>query len=496
MIKHINYIIEKYYYFIIIFFGVALFRFLKIKGGALIFDDSFITFRYAANLASGLGFVYNSGQKVLGTTTPLWTFILAGTQILGLDIIFAAQILSIFFDICICFLLYKLLSIHNSSFGKWAALIWMIYPPAVYASTGGMETSLFVFLNILSFYLISKKIYNPFLRLAAPLALLTRPEGVIIFLINSYDIYINDSKRIKSLLLNLTIPALWIIIATLYFGSPIPFSVMAKRANVDNASKWFEILSGIFSGETIYLLPFAAIGLIYMIKKRLYMHIVIWLFAFIGLYLLGRPKMWVWYFIPIQAGVIIIFSVGISVVFHWLSDFFKRYKSITYKGLTATSMVALILLSVYYYIPSDFGIKNEEFLRYKSLALYVKDKTSKGDAILASDIGFLGYYSERFVLDTWGLVWPPALEFTGTNAQKVAEIAERYDPAAIVIPYQRDFFVNTIYSDYIYYNFYLDTIFADDRTGVLPVDPLSVPEKWSARYFVFLHKKSLIDATN
>src|SRR5438067_10854884 len=34
------------------------------------FDDTYITFRYALNLASGFGFVYNVGESVLGTTAP------------------------------------------------------------------------------------------------------------------------------------------------------------------------------------------------------------------------------------------------------------------------------------------------------------------------------------------------------------------------------------------------------------------------------------------
>ena len=40
------------------------------------FDDTYITFRYALNLASGFGFVYNIGQPVLGTTSPLWAMVL------------------------------------------------------------------------------------------------------------------------------------------------------------------------------------------------------------------------------------------------------------------------------------------------------------------------------------------------------------------------------------------------------------------------------------
>lgn len=41
------------------------------------YDDPFITYRYAANLRDGLGFVYNPGERVLSTTTPFYTLALA-----------------------------------------------------------------------------------------------------------------------------------------------------------------------------------------------------------------------------------------------------------------------------------------------------------------------------------------------------------------------------------------------------------------------------------
>src|SRR5437868_10332746 len=47
-------------------------------------DDAYITFRYARNLAEGLGLVYNPGEWVLGTTAPLWAVLLAGGYELGL----------------------------------------------------------------------------------------------------------------------------------------------------------------------------------------------------------------------------------------------------------------------------------------------------------------------------------------------------------------------------------------------------------------------------
>src|SRR2546422_6890197 len=41
-------------------------------------DDAFINFRFAENLAGGLGPVFNAGERVEGYTTPAWVFLLAG----------------------------------------------------------------------------------------------------------------------------------------------------------------------------------------------------------------------------------------------------------------------------------------------------------------------------------------------------------------------------------------------------------------------------------
>src|SRR3989304_7660741 len=51
-------------------------------------EDAFITFRFAQQIVRGNGFVYNIGEKVYGTTTPLFTLLLAGwVQLPQCDII-------------------------------------------------------------------------------------------------------------------------------------------------------------------------------------------------------------------------------------------------------------------------------------------------------------------------------------------------------------------------------------------------------------------------
>ena len=41
----------------------------------LTMDDAYISFRYARNLAEGLGFVYNAGERIEGYTNFLWVFL-------------------------------------------------------------------------------------------------------------------------------------------------------------------------------------------------------------------------------------------------------------------------------------------------------------------------------------------------------------------------------------------------------------------------------------
>ncbi|MEW6744895.1 MAG: hypothetical protein AB1486_19240 [Planctomycetota bacterium] len=56
--------------------GVGVFVF--VVGGLFelfMADDAFITFQYSKQLARGSGFVFNPGERVLGTTTPLFALL-------------------------------------------------------------------------------------------------------------------------------------------------------------------------------------------------------------------------------------------------------------------------------------------------------------------------------------------------------------------------------------------------------------------------------------
>src|SRR5690242_1575132 len=48
-------------------------------------DDTFIHLQYARNVATGRGFVFNAGEPVYGSTSPLWVALIADGMTLGFD---------------------------------------------------------------------------------------------------------------------------------------------------------------------------------------------------------------------------------------------------------------------------------------------------------------------------------------------------------------------------------------------------------------------------
>jgi 4-amino-4-deoxy-L-arabinose transferase-like glycosyltransferase len=118
----------------------------RIIPGARNIDDSFITFRYSRNIIEGHGFVYNLDSRVMGTTTPLFTLIMAGIGAIlnGRDFPNYAIAVSATADAitaCLLYLLAKRLT-GNRLPGVILGVLWALAPQSVTFAIGGMETSI------------------------------------------------------------------------------------------------------------------------------------------------------------------------------------------------------------------------------------------------------------------------------------------------------------------------------------------------------------------
>ena len=162
---------------------VALAMLARLVPGQRIVDDAYITFRYARNIADGHGFVYNPGQPVLGTTTPLYTLVLAGLAAVtgSRDFPTLAVLVNALAGGASVGLLFAL---SRRVIDHWApaaatAVLWAVAPYSVTFAVGGMETDLTIALLLAASY---AHVTDRSLAMAilSALALLARPDTAIL----------------------------------------------------------------------------------------------------------------------------------------------------------------------------------------------------------------------------------------------------------------------------------------------------------------------------
>ncbi len=108
-------------------------------------DDAYIHFVYARNLAEHGKLMFNApGERGIGTSSPLWTLLLAGGHAAGIPLHLLAKALGIGALILTGFALYLLLCpLWGTVAALGGALLSVLSGPMVWFSLSGMETTLF-----------------------------------------------------------------------------------------------------------------------------------------------------------------------------------------------------------------------------------------------------------------------------------------------------------------------------------------------------------------
>lgn len=206
-------------------------------------DDAYITFRYAWNLATGNGLVFNPGERVEGFSNPLWTLALAGSYALtGADITDLARVLGILCSTAVLFIAFRFALTADGATAAGLAVLLIALNPGfhVYASAG-LEGPLLSLLLVSGFALSEAK--TPRGRLGAALVMglagITRPEGPAYALLWFFATLetgpslaaILQRDRLRLLVL-LTPMLLWQTFRLAYFGAWLPNTAIAKVPGV------------------------------------------------------------------------------------------------------------------------------------------------------------------------------------------------------------------------------------------------------------------------
>lgn len=421
-----------------------------------LFDDAYITFRYASNLVRGFGFVFNPGERVLGTTSPLFTFILAeGARIRGPKYIEEIAIsCGIFASLGMLYFCNRALNTVAVPQGvRWAFLAVLSFLPSFLSnSISGMETPIVLFLMSLSLYFC---VENRLLALSVVgvLLFLTRVDtGIWLLAMGIHILLSRKGKSFHELLSPLVLFAAaagaWLCFAKIYFGSVVPQSVVGKAVShgVFVLPDWnytLTFLSAFVPGR-----HFGAWGLVLIVVVLLLL-----LPSTVDLYQRYPQLRPIVFFFPLYA---IIFLASHAPLFSWYlmppkwAFYFivvyalQRYASraITYFHLPLRPAQVMAVVGALLFLGALVEVKRQADLRnpYPGLAIcnYLERSLRPGSSIFLEHIGLIGYKTDRYIYDYMGLVTPRTTRLRKMYGSGWLPKAAREYNADIVILYDSD----------------------------------------------------------
>jgi arabinofuranosyltransferase len=442
---------------------------LRLIPGLRIVDDAYITFRYAQNLAAGHGLVFNAGEAVLGTTTPLYAFILAclSSTLKTDDLPQIAYVFNALLDAggtALVFWIGKRATGESSSApfnGLAASFLWAAAPFSVTFAIGGLETSLVILLLLASFacYLGRR---DSWAAAALALGVLVRPDVLIAaaavfgfmglrwlgaILRRRRDGSQHEALpfpwRPAAVFVVILLP--WIIYAAAVYGSPIPNSLAAKSVayHLPPEAALVRLLQHFatpFHGDLILGNSWIAVGLflygslfaigsLYVVRreKRAW-PLVIYPILYAAVYAIANPLMFRWYLSPPVPLYFLGVVTGIRVLAGELEAAVaarRPGKRGVPRRLAVSVQALLVLLALASLAnawtrhppgPPDRPAPEMAWIRleelYREVAMDLKEAlTLSGGRLAAGDIGTLGWYTGAPILDLVGLISPQAMAY-------------------------------------------------------------------------------------
>lgn len=389
------------------------------------YDDAFITYRYAANLAAGNGLVFNAGapwEPVLGTTTLLYSLVMAAFARVGLDLVTASLCFNVACDVVTALLLLRLLRGRPVA-ATGAVLLFAALPELARISVGGMESPLFLACALGACAALDARRHALSGALVAATCLV-RPEGVLlaaILFVAAWRAKSDGGGERRELVRFVAPIAVVGIVAvaalTAVYGSPVPQSVTAKSAMqgpdaaAEKMARLWTILRQSFAPRTAYLalVPFALVGVVRALRAGgATRHLSLFALAITASYLAARPHTWGWYYYVPLAGWTLWVALGVESA--W--DFVARRAPALSRAVDAyapqAASVAIAAAAAWAATKLASPIQSRV---YEPLWAWA-ERTSAAEPsarILASDIGAIGHRWKGTVLDSEGLTWPEAL---------------------------------------------------------------------------------------
>jgi hypothetical protein len=391
-------------------------------------DDAFITYRFADNLAQGRGFAYNPGEVVQGTSTPLYTIILAGfSAVCGSQALpWVSRGIGVAADLCALMFIIRATGPLGGTAQFLSAWMFALFPRLVFCSSLGMETPLVVLMMMASYDTQQRgKIGATGWILG--LLFLVRADTLLWSILILAMIVRKEGRSSVRTLLPFAMPIItWGVFAYMTFGSVIPHAVEAKAVSWHHLYGPFEpvrVLLGYFPFHELNDFPTAltwalcllALLPVILVLPHLYRRrdpLIIFPVFFLLYNLVfsaARVVMADWYYPPAWAAYV----VSLGAAWSWLfnkSGIAEARESLEqlFRRMVVPVLMLLLALAVYRWRRDPGDWFRDELV---SVGSWLKTNAPVNSSVMLEPIGVIGWISGLYIHDEVGLVSPQVLEY-------------------------------------------------------------------------------------
>lgn len=397
------------------------------------YDDAFITFRMAGNFAAGTGFVYNPGEWHLGSTAALFGLLLGALgRLTGpAQIPAIAGWISSLAMLATAIALYALARARSRAPDAracgLAAGIFYLASPIMFVTFGGEMPFL---LALVAWAFVAVEHDRPMLAATlGALVAVTRPDGVLALGMILATIALRGRRlpwREAVLAAAVLLP--FILLAWHAYGTPLPSTLGAKLAQRDSGL-WTTFGRGLYGWLKLFLwndrgpnLGFAPVapptlwlwilaGGLAIWRYRVYWPLVAWSVAFVGAYALLRVPFYHWYAAPAVPALAIAGGAGLCAAVRALGVLLERTGGVRARPgplavAAVTAAVALLVsLKPLAALPRTSAL-NDNVRLYIETGRWLAAHTPPRSVVGYYEIGYIGFYGERPMIDALGLIDP------------------------------------------------------------------------------------------
>ena len=439
--------------------GVYLLVSAERYGPGFPLDDAWIHQTYARNLALYGEWSFVPGQPSAGSTGPLWAGLLAVGHVLGLGPYVAAYSLGWLSLLMLGVLgaaVFERLASARREWGFWAGALLIFEWHLVWAAASGMETALFAVFSLATLLALlvaeqraqTNGLHWFGLGALVGLSVWARPDGLTLLGPVIFSLVLHGTARDKKLSQVLALLAGFALLFGPYLlfnqstaGAYWPNTFYAKQAEyaVLRASpfllRWLQEAALPLLGVGVMLLPGFLYTLVDGLRTRRWPVVAagLWVLGYLGLYAWRLPVLFQYgrYVMPVIPLYVILGFGGLARLVRLHS------KRMAVRVVSRAWLWIILLVALGFWVMGarvyarDVEIIESEMV---ATAHWVSQNMAPDALIAAHDIGALGYFSGRPIVDLAGLISPDVIPFIRDEARLEAYLNEQGVDALVIFP--------------------------------------------------------------